>query len=68
MLEMLLRQYEETFGEPFPLLKVKGYREIDVINIVYECINTNSPYYNGMPIPENKFPDAPGLNKVNEEQ
>jgi hypothetical protein len=66
MLELLLRQYEETFGKPFPLLKVKGMREIDVINIVYECLYSNTEYYDNMPIPENRFPDAPGMQKMNE--
>ncbi len=66
MLELLLRQYEEYFGKPFPLMKVKGYREIDVINIVYECVSENKEYYDNMPIPENQFPDAPGLNKPEE--
>lgn len=65
MLEILLRQYEDMFGEPFPLLKVKGMREIDVINIIYECVYSNTTYTDGMPVPENRFPDAPGLAKEN---
>lgn len=64
MLELLLRQYEETFGKPFPLLKVKGVREIDVINILYECLYSNTEYYDNMPVPENRFPDAPGMRKT----
>jgi hypothetical protein len=44
MLELLLVQYEEMFGEPFPLKKVAGRREIDVINILLDCVRTRSPY------------------------
>ncbi len=63
MLEVLLRQYEESFGEPFPLLKFEGEAEIDVINIVYECLYSGKPYEDGMKVPENRFPTAPTSKK-----
>ena len=44
MLEMLLVQYEEMFGEPFPLKQFAGTPEIDVINIIYDCILNRLPY------------------------
>lgn len=59
MLEVLLRQYEQDFGEPFPLADFEGHTEIEVINIVYECCFTGQPYYQGMTVKENRFPDAP---------
>lgn len=52
MLELLLVQYEEMFGEPFPLKRVAGMREIDVINIIYDCVRTRTPYD-----PVKKVPD-----------
>ena len=44
MLEMLLIQYKEMFGEDFPLAQFAGTPEIDVINIVYDCVVNNLPY------------------------
>lgn len=62
MLELLLIQYRELFGEDFPLAKFDGEPEIDVINILYDCVSKNLPYS-----PDRKFDrkiqDAPGLKK-----
>lgn len=59
MLELLLHQYEDQFGQPFPLADFAGRTEIDLINIIYECTLRNKPYEPGMTA-ENRFPDAPG--------
>lgn len=48
MLEMLLMQYEDIFGEAFPLADFEDKSEIDVINILYECVQNNVAYKEGM--------------------
>lgn len=58
MLEVLLNEYLARFGEAFPLEKLAGMAEIEVINILYECIDKNIRYTPGMKV-ENRFPDAP---------
>ncbi len=60
MLEMLLMQYEDTFGEPFPLKKYEGHREIELINLLFHCCNYGIPCseVNEKELP-NMFPDAP---------
>ncbi|MCR5824932.1 MAG: hypothetical protein K6G54_00045 [Oscillospiraceae bacterium] len=44
MLELLLLQYRELFDEAFPLADFEGKPEIDVINILYDCVSRNLPY------------------------
>ena len=44
MLEMLLMQYEDQFGEAFPLADFQEKSEIEVINILYDCVQNNTPY------------------------
>ncbi len=59
MLEILLMQYLNQFGKEFPLKDFAGQPEIDVINIVYDCLLYNDPgirVHKG----ENRFPTAPG--------
>ena len=48
MLEVLLFQYNDMFGEPFPLKLFAGKPEIDVINILYDCVSNNKRYEEGM--------------------
>ena len=60
MLEMLLQQYEFQFGKPFPLKQFADRTEIDLINIVYNCVQNNDPVPSAGPV-ENRFPYAPGL-------
>ncbi len=62
MLEALLFTYYNQFGEEFPLSRCEGLSEIDVINLVYECLETNKPYDGKTEVKENRFPYAPGLN------
>ena len=59
MLETLLFAYEGQLGEPFPLAYCEGMAEIDVINILYYCVQQNVPYEPGMQIVA-KITDAPG--------
>ena len=47
MLEVLLFQYKDMFGEDFPLAQFADRREIDVINIVYDCVANNHRYEEG---------------------
>ena len=63
MLEMLLMQYKDMFGEDFPLKKFTETREIDVINILYDCVLNNTPYDPGREV-KARITDAPGLNKT----
>lgn len=59
MLEVLLMQYADIFGEDFPLANFAGTAEIEVINIIYECVHTNTKYTPGMTVDTNRFPEAP---------
>ncbi len=63
MLELLLMTYQDYFGVPFPLADFTDRSEIEVINILYDCVQSNEPYRPGRPAPENRFPEAPGLRK-----
>ena len=62
MLEMLLFQYKDMFGEPFPLRQFAGQPEIDVIDILYDCVSNNRRYVEGMKASVH-IDDAPGLHK-----
>ena len=62
MLEMLLTQYKDMFGEDFPIASFAGRQEIEVINIIYDCVRSNTPYDPAKPVPE-IITNAPGLNK-----
>ena len=59
MLEVLLFQYNDMFGEAFPLAEFEGRREIDVINILYDCVSNNRRYDGARPVRE-IITDAPG--------
>ena len=45
---MLLFQYNDMFGELFPLKLFEGKPEIDVIDILYDCVSNNKRYEEGM--------------------
>ncbi len=62
MLELLLLQYREMFGEDFPLLALEGRQEIEVINILYDCVQNNLPYDPERRI-EPRITEAPGVKK-----
>ena len=59
MLELLLFTYKEQFGEEFPLKQCEDMREIDIINLLYECVQSNTPYREGMHVQNRSF-GAPG--------
>lgn len=48
MLELLLMQYNDIFGEAFPLAEFDNKSEIELINILYECVQNNQKYSDGM--------------------
>ena len=62
MLELLLLQYKEIFGADFPLTEFDGRQELEVINILYDCVLNGLPYD-----PERKITpritEAPGVKK-----
>ena len=60
MLELLLIQYRELFDEDFPLAKFAGEQEIEVINIVYDCVSKNLRYDPERTI-ERRILEAPGV-------
>ena len=66
MLEMLLMQYKDMFGEDFPLRQFTESREIDVINILYDCVLTGEPYKAGKEV-KARITDAPGIRKEDTE-
>ena len=59
MLEVLLFQYKDMVGEDFPLDEFADRREIDVINILYDCVSNNVEYDPERPVRE-IITDAPG--------
>lgn len=61
MLEALLFTYREQFGEEFPLEQCAGLSEIDVINLIYACLENNRIFDGNKEVKENRFPYAPGL-------
>jgi len=58
MLEVLLFQYKDMFGEDFPLAEFEDRREIDVINILYDCVSNNLRYDSSRPV-KDLITDAP---------
>ena len=56
-------QYDDHFGEAFPLTDFQEKSEIEVINILYDCVQNNTPYKAGMEVSGNRFGDAPGMSK-----
>ena len=58
MLELLLVQFEQQFGYPFPLRECEDWAEIEVINLVFDCLQKNDPTIRTRPT-VNKFPTAP---------
>lgn len=60
MLELLLMQYKDIFGEDFPLAQLEGRPEYEVINILYDCVSNNLPYDPDRKT-ELRITDAPGM-------
>jgi hypothetical protein len=61
-LELLLAQYQDTFGEAFPLAAFEGVQESEVINVLYDCVYNNLPYDPNRKA-EYRIMDAPGMKK-----
>ena len=59
MRELLLWQYHELFDEDFPLAAFDGKPEIEVINVLYDCVSKNLPYSPDREI-EPRIREAPG--------
>lgn len=59
MLEMLLMQYEFQFETLFPLSAYTEKTEIELINLLYYCVQNNDPDPSNAPA-GNLFPNAPG--------
>lgn len=60
MLEVLLMAYKDQMGEDFPLKSCEGMAEIDVINILYYCVQQNILYEEGMAVVA-RIDEAPGF-------
>lgn len=39
-----LKEYEERFGEQFPLMLCRGCDDDEIIEIIDECLSKNEPY------------------------
>ena len=44
MIDNLLREYAEKFGDSFPIYGCDYKDEDELAEIIQDCINTNSPY------------------------
>ena len=62
MLELLLLQYKEIFGADFPLAEFDGKQELEVINILYDCVLNSLPYAPARKITP-RITEAPGVKK-----
>ena len=43
-MDKYLREYEEKFGEQFPIMLCRGCDDEEIIEIIDECISKNEPY------------------------
>lgn len=44
MLEKLLTEYAERFGENFPIFSLRGTPEKEIIVILKQCLQDGTPY------------------------
>ena len=58
MLEMLLMQYKDMFGVDFPLKDFTDSAEIEVINLLCDCVLSGKPYEKGQES-SGRITDAP---------
>ena len=65
MLEVLLFQYRDMFGEDFPVARFEGKAEFELINVLYDCVSNNLRYDPEREV-EYKVMDAPGMKKTRE--
>ena len=62
MLELLHLQYKEIFGADYPLAEFDGRQELEVINILYDCVQNSLPYDPERSITP-RITEAPGVKK-----
>jgi hypothetical protein len=43
-MDKYLKEYEEKFGEQFPIMLCRGCDDEEIIEIIDECISKNEPY------------------------
>ena len=43
-MDKLLKEYEEKFGDQFPLMLCRGCDDEEIIEIIKECLKENKPY------------------------
>lgn len=43
-MDKYLREYEEKFGEQFPIMLCRGCDDDEIIEIIDECLSKNEPY------------------------
>lgn len=44
MLDQLLIQYRDQFGENFPIMSLGGTSEDDLLKLIKKCLDTGEPY------------------------
>lgn len=43
-MDKYLKEYEEKFGEQFPIMLCRGCDDEEIVEIIDECISKNEPY------------------------
>ena len=43
-MDKYLKEYEEKFGEQFPIMLCRGCDDEEIIEIIDECMSKNEPY------------------------
>ena len=43
-MDKYLKEYEEKFGEQFPIMLCRGCDDDEIIEIIDECLSKNEPY------------------------
>lgn len=43
-MDKYLKEYDEKFGEQFPIMLCRGCDDEEIIEIIDECISKNEPY------------------------
>ena len=43
-MDKYLKEYEEKFGEQFPIMLCRGCDDEEIIEIIDKCISKNEPY------------------------
>ena len=43
-MDKYLKEYEEKFGEQFPIMLCRGCDDDEIMEIIDECLSKNEPY------------------------